>query len=75
MLVPYRVLVVGCNVTLYVSLLAPVHTLAGASHHAPSAAFLTEERVTGNTLLGAECWAGNKIAHYRTAMIHLIEGL
>jgi hypothetical protein len=52
-LVPYKVLVVGCNPALYVPLLAPVHTLAGARHHAPYAAFLAEERVTGNTFLGA----------------------
>jgi hypothetical protein len=52
-LAPYKVLVVGCNLALYVPLAAPVHTLAGASHHAPYAAFLAEERVTGSTFLGA----------------------
>jgi hypothetical protein len=30
-LVPSKVLAVGCNLALYVPLLAPVHTLAGAT--------------------------------------------
>jgi hypothetical protein len=34
-LVPSEVRVVGCNPARYVPLLAPVHTLAGASNHAP----------------------------------------
>jgi len=30
-LIPYKVLVVGCNLTLYVPRVAPVHALAGAT--------------------------------------------
>jgi hypothetical protein len=36
MLVPYEVRIVGCSLALYVPLLAPVHTLAGATGAARS---------------------------------------
>jgi len=53
-LVPYKVLAVGCNLTLYVPLVAPVHALAGATGTACGNAVSQRSMVRFGIVLKAE---------------------